>query len=159
MGKRPRAVRLGVPALFVAILTFVALWRVSAPPPASSTESPSPPPTVLAPLTQLAEVLADNSIGRQASLENVIIRETPSPRTLWIGADGDRVFVVLDPDVKNLSGVPLRPGAGVTLLGLVRAAPAEETAIRQWAIDASTAAALRERGTYLHVTEIRPGSE
>ena len=159
MARRPRAVRLGVPALFVAILMLVALWRVSAPPPVSSEGSPASRPAVLEPLTQIAEVLADNSIGRQASLENVIIREVRSPRTLWIGADGERVFVVLDPDVKNLSGAPLRPGASVTLLGLVRAAPAEETAIRQWAIDAATAAALKDRGTYLHVTEVRAGSE
>ncbi len=149
MGRRPRAVRLGVPALFVAILAFVALWRVGAPPPVSDGGSPPSPAEVLQPLTQIAEVLADNAIGRQASLEHVIIREIPSPRTLWIGADGDRVFVVLDPDVKNLSGAPLRPGAGVTLLGLVRAAPTEDTAMRQWAIDAATAAALKDRGTYL----------
>lgn len=155
MGRRPRAVRLGVPALFVAILTFVALWRVGAPPPLSNAGSP---PEVLEPLTQIAEVLAANSIDRQASLERVIIREIPSPRTLWIGADGERVFVVLDPDVKNLSGAPLRPGASVTLLGLVRAAPTEDTAIRQWAIDTATAAALQDRGTYLHVTEVRAGT-
>lgn len=154
MGRRPRAVRLGIPALFVGILAFVALWRVGAPPPASSTDSSSP--EVLAPLTQLAEVLAANSIGRQASLENVIIGEVPSPRTLWIGADGNRVFVVLDPDVKNLSGVPPRPGTSVTLVGLVRAAPTEETAMRQWSIDAATATLVRQRGTYVHVTEIRP---
>jgi len=158
MGTRPRAVRLGVPALFVAILAFVALWRVGAPPPASNAGSPASPPAVLEPLTQIAEVLADNSIGRQASLEHVIIREIPSARTLWIGADGDRVFVVLDPDVKNLSGAPLRPGSSVTLLGLVRAAPAEDTAMRQWAVDAATAAALNDRGTYLHVTEVRAGT-
>ena len=85
-------------------------------------------------------------------------REGPSARTLWIGdSDDDRVFVVLDPDVKNLAAVLLRPGSRVTLLGLVRAAPTEETAIRQWALDAATATLLRERGTYLHVTEITPG--
>jgi hypothetical protein len=86
-----------------------------------------------------------------------MIRDVPSARTLWIGdSDDDRVFVVLDPDVKNLTGVPPRPGSRVTLLGLVRAAPIEETAMRQWAVDAATAKALREHGTYLHVTEIRP---
>ena len=53
--------------------------------------------------------------------------------------------------------MPLWPGARVTVLGLVRAAPTEDTAMRQWAIDAATAAALRERGTYLHVTEVRAG--
>ena len=71
----------------------------------------------------------------------------------------DRVFVVLDPDVKNLSGTPLRPGMKVTLLGLVRAAPPEETAMRQWSVDASTAKSLLDHGTYLHVTEIKAGSE
>ena len=154
MARRPRAVRLAIPGFIVAVLAVVALWRVGAPP-ASSPESAESVREVLAPLTQLAEVLADNSIGRQASLENVTVREVPSPRTLWIGAGGDRVFVVLDPDVKNLSATALRPGASVTLLGLVRAAPAEDAAMRQWAIDAATATLLREGGTYLHATEIR----
>lgn len=157
MGRRPRAVRLGLPALFVAILTLVALWRVSVPVPPAADGTAASPPEVLGPLTHIAEVLTDNSLGRQASLERVLIREVPSARTLWIGdTDDDRVFVVLDPDVKNLAAVPLRPGSRVTLLGLVRAAPTEETAMRQWALDAATAARLRERGTYLHVTEIRP---
>ena len=157
MARRPRAVRLGVPALFVAVLTLVALWRISAPPPASTSGSPAAP-EALAPITRIAEALTNNSIGRQASLERVIVHEVPSPRTLWIGVNGDRLFVVLDPDVKNLAGTPVRPGASVTLLGLVRAAPTEETAMRQWAIDAPTAAALRDRGTYLHVTEVRAGT-
>ena len=153
MARRPRAVRLGVPAFIVAVLALVALWRVGVPPPGPS----SAPREVLGPLTQLAEVLADNAIGRQASLEDVIIGEVPSTRTLWIGSSGNRVFVVLDPDVKNVSGTALQPGASVTVLGLVRTAPTEDTAMRQWAIDAATAAALRERGTYLHVTEVRAG--
>jgi hypothetical protein len=154
MARRPRAVRLAVPGFIVAVLAVVALWRVGVPP-ASGPGAPESVREVLEPLTQLAEVLADNSIGRQASLENVNVREVPSPRTLWIGANGERVFVVLDPDVKNLSATALRPGASVTLLGLVRAAPAEDAAMRQWAIDAATAKLLRDQGTYLHVTEIR----
>jgi hypothetical protein len=154
MGRRPRAVRLAVPATIVAILTFVALWRVTSPTvPASGGSAPVEP---LAPLTQLAEVLASNSVGRQASLENVLIREVVSPRALWIGEDDHRVFIVLDPDLKNPSSVPIRPGTRATLLGLVRAAPSEDEAIRQWALDPATAKALRNRGTYLHVTEIRP---
>jgi hypothetical protein len=153
MGKRPRAVRLAVPAAFVAILTFVALWRVSAPVvPASGTSAEREP---LAALTQIAEVLADNSIGRRASLEQVVIRGVASPRALWIGGDDDRVFVVLDPDVKNASHVPIRAGERVTLIGLVRAAPSEDEAIKQWALDSATAKTVHERGTYLHVTEIR----
>jgi hypothetical protein len=156
MGKRPRAVRLAVPAAIVAILTFVALWRVSAPavPPSGKSGEPEP----LTALTQIAEVLAENSVGRRASLEQVVIREVASPRALWIGADDERVFVVLDPDVQNASHVPLRAGERVTLIGLVRAAPAEDEAVRQWALDPATAKTVRERGTYLHVTEIRPAS-
>ena len=154
MGKRPHAVRLALPATIVAILTFVALWRVTSPtvPAAGGASSPLEP---LAPLTQIAEVLAENSTGRRASLE-VVVREVVSSRALWIGENDRRVFVVLDPDVQNPSGVPLTPGARVTLIGLVRAAPPEDEAMRQWALDAATAKALRDRGTYLHVTEIRP---
>ena len=154
MGKRPRAVRLAVPATFVAILTFVALWRVSAPVVPASGKSASPEP--LAALTQIADVLAQNSVGRRASLEQVVIRDVASPRTLWIGGGEERVFVVLDPDVQNASHVPLRAGERVTLIGLVRAAPSEDDAIKQWALDPATAKTVRERGTYLHVTEIRP---
>ena len=158
MGRRPRAVRLAIPAAFVAVLTFVALWRVSAPAvPASGPSSPAPEP--LAALTQIAEVLADNSIGRRATLERVVIREVASPRTLWIGSDDSRAFVVLDPDVKNASHVPIRAGERATLIGLVRAAPSEDEAIKQWALDPGTAKTVRERGTYLHVTEIQPASE
>jgi hypothetical protein len=154
MSRRPRAVRLAVPAAFVAVLTFVALWRVTSPSvPASGGASSSAEP--LTPLTQIIEVLAQNSVGRQASLERVVIQEVVSPRGLWIGEDDHRVFVVLDPDVRNPSGVPVRAGTRVTLIGLVRAAPSEDEAIRQWALDAATAKAVRDRGTYLHVTEMR----
>src|SRR6185436_1525948 len=150
MSRRQRAVRLAVPAVVVAILTFVALWRVTSPgvPAAGGAASRLEP---LAPLTQIAEVLAENSIGRQASLEKVVIREVVSPRALWIGEDDHRVFVVLDPDVKNLSGVAMSPGSRVTLIGLVRAAPAENEAIAQWGLDPATAKAVRDGGTYLHI--------
>ena len=158
MGKRPRAVRLAIPAAFVAVLTLVALWRVTAPvAPVSGSATSRPQP--LEPLTQIAEVLADNSIGRRASLERVVVRDIPSPRTLWIATGDDRVFAVLDPVVKNPSSVPVQVGARLTLIGLVRAMPPEETAIRQWALDPAAAKAAHEHGTYLHVTEIRPGSE
>jgi hypothetical protein len=158
MGKRPRAVRLAIPATFVAVLTLVALWRVSAPfAPAAGSGAPRPQP--LQPLTQIAEVLADNSIGRRASLEGVVVREIPSARTLWIGTGDERVFAVLDPVVENPSLVSVQVGSRLTLIGLVRAMPPEETAIRQWALDPAAAKSAREHGTYLHVTEIRPGSE
>lgn len=157
MERRPRAIRLGIPAFLVAILTLVALWRVGGPveqEPGGAGSRPAP----LGPLTDIAELLAENVVGRRASLEHVVIREVTSPRTLWIGTDDGRVFVVLDPDVKNLYAVPVQAGSRATLIGLVRAAPPEETAIRQWALDPATAKTVRDKGTYLHVTEIRPAT-
>jgi hypothetical protein len=62
---------------------------------------------------------------------------------------------VLDPDVKRADGVVWEPGARVTLIGLVRPSPPAAEAIRQWHIDDATADGLQQRGTYLHVTEIR----
>jgi hypothetical protein len=136
---------------------LVALWRLGTPThdtqePASDTAKATP----LEPLTNLAEVLADNSVGRRASLENVGIEETPSARTLWItGGGADRVFAVLDPDVKNSEQTALAPGGRVTLIGLVRPSPKADVAIRQWILDPATAQTVEEGGTYLHVTEVR----
>ncbi len=62
---------------------------------------------------------------------------------------------MLDPDVKRAEGAAIAEGRRVTLIGLVRPAPDTATAIRQWKIDEATAKSLTERGTYLHVTEIR----
>jgi len=156
--RRRRAVRLGVPGLIVAVLTFVALWRVGVPSRPAGDNAPAARPKPLEPLTGLAEVLADNSIGRRASLENVSIRELPSARTLWIGSGDDRVFVVLDPDVKKSHEARLVAGARVTLIGLVRPSPKADVAIRQWSLDPATAQTVEEGGTYLHVTEVRPAS-
>jgi hypothetical protein len=155
--RRPRAVRLGIPALIVATLTLVALWRVGTP--RTATDGPAPADArraPLEPLTQLAEVLADNSIGRRASLDNVRISGIPSARTLWVGGDDDRVFVVLDPDVKKSHEALMVEGARVTLIGLVRPSPKADVAARQWSLDAATAQTVEEGGTYLHVTEVRP---
>jgi hypothetical protein len=101
-------------------------------------------------------LLAENTAGRQASLERVAVRDVTSPRTFWIGKGDEAAFVVLDPDVKRGPDVRIAPGALVTLIGLVRPAPAPSEAMRQWAIDAATAESLRNRGTYLHAVEIRP---
>jgi hypothetical protein len=103
---------------------------------------------------------------RRASLEHVRIVELPSERTAWIDAGAvapaaagtDRVFAVLDPDVKRAADVTWEPGGRVTLIGLVRPSPSPADAIRQWHVDEATAASLQQRGTYLHVTEIRSGN-
>ena len=161
--KRPRkAVRVGLPILVIGLLAFAALWRIGAPAdrPRSTPSGPSP---ALEPLTRIADVAAATSALRKASLENVRIRELPSPRTAWIDAGSaplaapstERVFAVLDPDVKRPPGLEWQPGVRVTLIGLVRPAPAIADAIRQWNVDEATAAELQQRGTYLHVTEIR----
>jgi hypothetical protein len=144
----------------VAGLALVALWRVGPPPtePATAgTSGAAIPQAVAAPLTSLAEVVAANAVGRQASLESVEVREIVGPRTFWIGTGaGERAFVVLDPDVKRTGGEEIATGRRLTLIGLVRPAPDIATAIGQWQIDEATAKSLVERGTYLHVTEIRP---
>jgi hypothetical protein len=157
MARRQDVVRLGVPALIVAGLAVLALWRVGAPAggrQAVGTSGRAAPPSL--PLTQIVEVLASNAIGRQASLERVAIHEVTSPRTFWIGTGGEMSFVVLDPDVKRSPDTRIARGARVTIIGLVRPAPDPAQAVRQWSIDAATAAFVRQHGTYVHATEIRP---
>jgi hypothetical protein len=163
--KRPRkAVRIGAPILVIGLLTLTALWRIGSPPDAHPGGEPARArPAPLPPLTRLAEIASQNSIARQASLEGVRVRELPSARTAWIDAGtgtltapaDERIFVVLDPDVKRAPELAWQPGVRVTLIGLVRPAPEPANAIRQWMIDEATAADLQQRGTYLHVTEIR----
>jgi hypothetical protein len=136
MARRRNVVRLGLPALIVAGLAIAALWRVG------------PPPNEAAAVGTSGDV-------RPASLEGVRIVEVTSPRTFWIAAQDERAFVVLDPDVVRGPDVEIEPDARVTLVGLVRPAPAVAQAMRQWAIDAETARALEERGSYLHCTEVR----
>jgi hypothetical protein len=65
------------------------------------------------------------------------------------------VFAVLDPDVKRPGSLQWESGTRVTLIGLVRPTPPVAEAMRQWSIDETTALELQQRGTYLHVTEIR----
>ena len=109
-----------------------------------------------APIKTAAELLSNNAVGREASLEHVMIRERVGDRFFWIGAGGERpVFAVLDPDVKRNATIALRDGARVTLIGLVRPVPTAAEAERQWHVPSATAALIADSGTYLHVTEIR----
>jgi hypothetical protein len=135
--RRQRALWFVVLALGVAAVTFAALWRVAAPPVGSSTAAPPQP------------------IGRPIVLEAAQIRDVPSPRTLWVDAAGTPRFAVLDPDVKRSTEIQIVTGARLTLIGLVRATPAADVAIRQWGIDEAEAARVLERGDYVYVTEIR----
>ena len=108
------------------------------------------------PIKTVAELLSNNAIGREASLEHVTIRERVGDRYLWIGSGDERpIFVVLDPDVKRDASITLRPGAEVTLIGIVRPAPKTDEAAQQWRVTPATAKLIEESGTYLHVTEIR----
>jgi hypothetical protein len=158
--KRPRkAVRVGVPILVIGLLALAALWRIGAPTDVAGTGATAR----LDPLTRIGDIGAATSALRRASLEHVRIIGLPSERTAWIDsgstplatAASERVFAVLDPDVKRADGVEWAPGARVTLIGIVRPSPAAADAMRQWHIDEATAADLQQRGVYLHVTEIR----
>jgi hypothetical protein len=150
-----RALWLGIPGLIVGVLAFVALWRVGTPPPREPGAAPAQKPVPLPPVSSPPEILVPASVGRRAVLERVAIDTIPSARTLWIGADGGRVFVVLDPDVKR-GDTPVVAGGRVTLIGLIRRAPTADIAMRQWAVDADTAQTVERGGTYLHATEVRP---
>jgi hypothetical protein len=164
--KRPRkAVRVGVPILVIGVLALAALWRVGAPPPATTgaTAASQPPRRgPLEPLTRIGDIAVETVLPRQALLEDVRLAAVPSERTAWIesgdaktASASERAFVVLDPDVKRPPDLRWEAGAHVTLIGLVRPAPPPDSAIGQWNIDAATAAQLQQRGTYLHVTEMR----
>jgi hypothetical protein len=146
--------------LIVAVLAITALWRVGPPPQqnatAVATAGTSPAKAISDPVKTIAELISNNAIGREASLEQVTIRERVGDRFCWIGSGDERpVFVVLDPDVKRATATTLRPGARVTLIGIVRPAPTAEEAEQQWHVTAATAMLIADSGTYLHVTEIR----
>jgi hypothetical protein len=154
-------VRLGIPALVVAALAVVALWRVGPPPVSTSgvgTIGAAVPDGVTAPLTAVAEMLTNNAVGREAALEHVPIRERVADRYLWIGGGDERpVFAVLDEDVKvdTEHPVDLKPGRRVTLIGIVRPVPKAAEVVKQWHVSPATATLIEESGPYLHVTEIR----
>jgi len=159
---RRAVVRLGIPALIVAALAIAALWRVGPPPRAKATDAvatsgTSPAKPVTEPVKTIAELMSNNAIGREASLEHVRIRESVGERFYWIeSGDQKPVFVVLDPDVKRMTEATLRPGARVTLVGIVRPVPMVAQIEQQWHLPEATAMVVAESGTYLHVTEIRP---
>src|SRR5438552_6563429 len=74
---RRAVVRLGIPALIVAALAVVALWRVGPPPKetttAVGTAGTSAEKAITTPVKTIAELLSNNSVGREASLEHVMI--------------------------------------------------------------------------------------
>ena len=158
---RRAVVRLGIPALIVAALAVAALWRVGPPPREKptgpvATSGTSPAKSITEPVKTIAEVMSNNAIGREASLEHVTIREMVGERFYWIeSGDQKPVFVVLDPDVKRTTQSTLRPGARVTLVGIVRPMPMSGQIEQQWHLPEAAAVVIAGSGTYLHVTEIR----
>jgi hypothetical protein len=146
--------------LIVAGLAIAALWRIGPPSQqtatAVGTTGGSAERVLTAPVKTIAELLSNNAVGREASLEHVTIRERVGDRYFWIGSGDERpVFVVLDPDVKRHAAVTLRAGARVTLIGIVHPAPKAVEAQQQWHVTAATGMLIEESGTYLHVTDIR----
>src|SRR5712691_9104064 len=124
MASRRAVVKLGIPALIVAGLAVIALWRVGPPPVrnnAIGTTGTEATRVVTAPLAEVAELLANNSVGREAWLEHVQIRQRVGDRYLWIGSGDTRpVFVVLDEGVNRDRDHPidLSPGQRVTFIGI-----------------------------------------
>jgi hypothetical protein len=147
--------------LIVAALAVAALWRVGPPPREKptgpvATSGTSPAKSITEPVKTIAEVMSNNAIGREASLEHVRIREMVGERFYWIeSGDQKPVFVVLDPDVKRTTETTLRPGARVTLVGIVRPMPMSGQIEQQWHLPEAAAVVIAGSGTYLHVTEIR----
>jgi len=157
---RRTVVRLGVPALIVAVLAIVALWRVGPPPQQAAapvgTSGTAAEKVLTGPIKTVAELVSNNAVGREASLEHVRIRERVGDRFYWIGSGDERpVFVVLDPDVKRTTATTLRIGARVTLIGIVRPVPTADEVQQQWHLPVPVATVIADSGTYLHVTEIR----
>jgi hypothetical protein len=156
---RRGAVKLWIPALVVAVLAVIALWRVGPPPGRAAvvgTTGSSPEKVLGEPIKTAGELLSKNTVGREASLEHVQVRELVGNRALWIGSGEDHpVFAVLDPDVKRDGRAELRAGARVTLVGIVRPAPKAADAERQWHVPAAQAELVEQSGTYLHVTEVK----
>jgi hypothetical protein len=159
MANRAKAVRLVVPALFVAGLAVVAVWRTG--PPVQSRGAVGTSGTVATsraddPLSRVADALLANSVGRQASLERIVVREITSRNTFWAGPIDERpVFAAIADTVTRARGAELEEGSEVTLIGVVHPAPDEADAIARWNVSAATAKAVKEIGTYLEVTEIR----
>jgi hypothetical protein len=158
---RRAVVRLGVPALIVAALAIAALWRVGPPPREKAADAVAatgkgPAKTIAEPVKRVAELMSNNAIGREASLEHVRIRERVGGRFYWVDSgDQKPVFVVLDPDVKRTTEATLRPGVRVTLVGIVQPMPMTAHIEQQWHLPEATATVIAGSGTYLHVTEIR----
>jgi hypothetical protein len=131
--RRRRAVVLGVPAAFVAVLAIIALMRVGGP---DEDEGGAAATT---------GVNAD----REASIASIEVRQLTSERTFWAGSiDEPPVFVV------SSAPVNVAPGSHVALVGHVHPAPPIEIAQREWNIDEGTARAVREHGSYLRATSI-----
>ena len=136
MARRRHAVRLGIPALIVAVLALVALWRIA------------PPREPLRPV-------ATSGDSTRAAIERIPIRQVTSATTFWAGRiDEPPVFVVVAADATRGSKVTLRAGVDVSLVGVVHPVPAEADMIGRWGIDAPTAKSVRQVGTYIEATQV-----
>jgi hypothetical protein len=159
MSRKRNVVRLGIPAIIVGVLAVAAVWRIGPPPDephAVATAGAVTPYPAEGPLTRVVDVLTENAVGREASLENIEVRQLTSATTFWAGRiDEPPVFVVVNADATRAAGVRLVPGREVTLIGVVRPAPSDDEMMRRWRLNAATAAAVRDVGTYLEVAAIR----
>ena len=144
--------RLGIPALIVAVLAIIALWRVGPPPdkaaPVATTGS-GPEKVLGAPIEDAAELLSNNSVGREASLEHVQVRELVGGRGLWIGSAGIGPYSA--PRSRRQARRSGRT-AGGNASHPRRHCPAGPTAAdaeQRWQVPAAQATLIEQSGTYL----------
>src|SRR5687767_13561695 len=110
MSRRRQVVRLGIPALIVAGLALIALWRIGSP--------PTDPQQAIA---------TTGNLEREATVERIEVRQLTSRNTFWAGRiDQPPVFVVVDPRAARAPGIVIEPGRAVSLVGEVRPVPPED---------------------------------
>jgi hypothetical protein len=156
--RRPRAVRLGIPGAIVGVLAIVALWRLGGTPPSGNRGQAAAP--VSAPITAVVDLVAHNTIGRQASLDRVQVGEMVSARAFWIGTSDEKaVFAALDRAAAVPAGLVIAQGTHIAITGVVQPASDAAAVASRLGIDAATAAAVARQGTYLLVTAVRRAAD
>ena len=97
--------------------------------------------------------------GRRVQLKDVKVRSVVSDRGFWVGPSDDRrLFVRLDEKLDKGAmerKLDVDKGQSRTITGVIREVPGAEEIQRQWGLDASEAAALKNERVYLHAEDFK----